>query len=315
MLPQAMKQALASVGYYSDDSLATEMSLLMAQETDMIRTMILDGPPGAGKSALAKAVAKIYNAPFIYVQAHSGSSPEDFLLDANIVAILRGASGDRSAVKSPEDVISFGFIPTVFKASQSGRIISLVEELDKATQKVDAFFLTALQEAEVMIRGISKPITANVRNLTLFFTKNNEREVSEALMRRCRRVYLKFPPTELEMKILAQAGVKQAIAQVLTNIASKLRQKQDDLIKVPATQELVMAGLDTQRLGQWGCIHMAGDIVFRWLAAYQEDQQILKKMLPVETLNNMLKIAYKAASASSQDEHTRPDESFLKFGK
>ena len=267
------------------------------------------------------------------VQAHPGSAPEDFLYDANIVQILRGVAGDSEAIKSAEDVIDLGFLPTIFKASQEGPVVAFVDELDKANPKTDSLFLSALQEGEVVVKGLGR-IKANLKNLILFFTKNDERQISEPLMRRCRREYLGFPKAELEMSILTgkvKAGevkkameiptetvdqLPEAVAQVLVSVAGKLRDKQEDLIKPPATQELMLAGSDVIRLARWQGLGLAGEIVFGWMAAYQEDQEILKGIITSQKLQDLLASAVKSSAHEITSQGVdKCDGEFVQFGK
>lgn len=325
--------ALMVVGYMAAEKLAAQVALLLASNGGSIKAMLLDGPPGAGKTALAKAVANILGVDYVYIQAHPGSAPEDFLYDANIVSILRGVSGDKSAVRSAEDVVELGFLPTVFRMSQSGPVVAFVDELDKANPKTDSLFLSALQEGEVVIKGVGR-IKANLSNLVIFFTKNNERQVSEPLMRRCRREYLGFPSADLELAILtgkvgggkldkpvsvpheAIETVPEAVAKVLIGVATQLRAKQEDLIKPPATQELLMAAHDVIRLARWNALPLAGEVAFGWLAAYQEDREVLRQIMTPERLGDMLTTAVKASAFEiSQQGISRPDAEFVKFGR
>lgn len=315
MNPTIMQRKLADAGYYCGPHLAAEISLLLAQDIGVIKAMLLDGPPGSGKTLLAKSVAQVLGIPYIYIQAHAGSSPEDFLMDANIVTILKAAAGDKDAVKSAKDVVSLGFVPTIFSASQHSKVVAFVDELDKSSPKVDAFFLTALQEGEVVIRGLGI-IKANLDNLILFFTKNNEREVSEALMRRCRRAYLSFPSPEMEINILINAGVQKAVASVLVNLASQLRGKKDDMIKVPTTQELIIAGQDVSRLNNWNAMALSGPVVAQWLAAYQEDMAIFLKVIQVDALTKALTAAAKSDTCHhSSTKLKQVGEDFVSYGK
>lgn len=327
-----VKLALRSVGYVASDELAAQIALLLASDGGSVKAMLLDGPPGAGKTALAKAVSKILGVEYIYVQAHPGSAPEDFLYDANIVQILRGVAGDREAVRTAEDVVELGFLPQIFRASQSGRVVAFVDELDKASPKTDSLFLAALQEGEVIVKGLGR-VRANLDNLVLFFTKNDERQVSEPLMRRCRRAYLGFPSEELEMALLTgkvQAGrlqhalavpdvpvesVPEAVARVLVTTANGLRARQEDLIKPPATQELIMAGHDIVRLAAWNALHLSGEITYGWLAAYQEDMQILQTVCSKQRLQEMLSAAARASAHRATSQEVRKcDDEFVAFG-
>lgn len=332
---QLLKNALAMVGYMASDLIAAQIALLLASSSKSVKAMLLDGPPGAGKTYLAKCVARVLGVDYVYIQAHPGSCPEDFLYDANIVQILRGVAGDTSAVRSAEDVIDLGFLPLVFKASQQGMVVAFVDELDKANPKTDSLFLAALQEGEVVVKGLGR-IKANTSNLLLFFTKNNEREVSEPLMRRCRREYLGFPAADLEMAILTgkvkdgqiekalriseepvtelPAELPEAVARVLITTANQLRAKQEDLIKAPATQELMMAGADAIRLARWGAPGLVGQIVFGWLAAYQEDRTILKGIITPERLGELLAMAIKSSAAEiTRKGINKADDGFVKI--
>lgn len=291
-----VQATLRQVGYVADEYLSAQVALLLCQETGAVRAMLLDGPPGSGKTFLAEATAAILKAAFIYIPAHPGSTPEDFLYDINIVQILRGIGGDSTAVRSASDVVDFGFLPTVFAMSQKGPVVALVDELDKASPKVDSFFLSAFQQGEVIVKGIG-PIKANLNNIIIFLTKNGERMVSEPLMRRCRRVFMDFPEERLELEILTGKVKKGTVGQVVkvptnlsvrTNVpllkmlvtaANKLR-RQDGLIKAPCTQELAAAAVDAAHLKDWGIdLKVMTPVILRWLAAYQEDFVLTSQLL------------------------------------
>ncbi len=333
MVP-VIKAALKKCGYAASDLLAGQVGLLLASRgQEGVSSMLLDGPPGAGKTALAKSVARMLGVDYIYTQAHPGSAPEDFLYDANIVQILRGVAGDREAVRTAEDVVDLGFLPAVFRASHQGQVVCFVDELDKASPKTDSLFLSALQEGEVNVKGLGR-IKARLENLVLFFTKNNEREISEPLMRRCRREYLGFPSESLELSILTGGcrtigmdkpivvkeetmdSLPESVARVLVTVANQLRAKQEDLIKPPATQELLAAGRDAMRLVCWKANELVGQICFGWLAGFREDREVLKGIISPEKLGEMLCTACRGAKfVPSSQELPAVNGEFVSFGK
>ena len=328
-----MRDSLRAVGYVANDQLAAQIALLLTSNGGSVKAMLLDGPPGAGKTFLAKSVARIMGVDYIYIQAHPGSVPEDFLYDANIVQILQGVAGNKEAVKTAEDVVELGFLPTVFRASQRGPVVAFVDELDKASPKTDSLFLAALQEGEVMVKGIGA-IKANLKNLVIFFTKNDERQISEPLMRRCRREYLGFPSADLELAVLTGKvkkgkldkalgipsepvdSIPEAVVRVLISAANQLRAKQEDLIKAPATQELGMAGHDVVRLARWNALGIAGEVAFGWLAAFQEDREIFQQIMKPEKLGELLNTAVKASVEEIAHRGIpKADGEFVKFGR
>lgn len=323
-----LKEKLLKVGYVASDELVAQIALLLASEG--IKSMLLDGPPGVGKTFLAKSIAKVLGASYIYIQAHPGSTPEDFLFDTNIVSILKSISGDKEAVQDSEDVIELGFLPEIFRMSQKGLVVALVDELDKASPKVDSLFLSALEEGEVIIKGVNR-IKANPENLILFFTKNDERPVSEPLMRRLRREYLSFPSPELEIALLTGEIEKgeieplvikketviptRPIVELLVGIANQLRGRQEDIIKPPTTQEIGKAAVDMIRLAKWGGLDVAGHIAYNWLAAYKEDQAILKEIITKDKLGQLLRTAAEASLKVTKKRLSIPNDDFVSFGK
>lgn len=302
-----VQMKLGLVGYLCDKTLAAQVALLLHQNKDGVKALLLDGPPGSGKTFLAKSITKVLGAKYIYKAAHRGSAPEDFLYETNILKVLQGAAGDKDAVRSPEDLIELGFLPAAFKLSQEGLVVALVDELDKSHASTDSLFLSALQEGEVQVKGHGT-IKANLDNLVIVFTKNAEREISEPLMRRCRRHYLQFPAKALEKAILQGRVKKQetveplevkdcpvesipeALIDELLNNAKMLRElyEEERLIKAPSTEELLQAAQDVARLKIWGHLSVTGAICANWLTGFKEDKQVLFQNISEQKLADRL---------------------------
>jgi MoxR-like ATPase len=73
----------------------------------------------------------------------------------------------------------------------------------------------------------------------VFLTSNNTRDISDALKRRCLHLYIPFPTTELEERIVRSRvpDVDEDLRMQIVNFVHSLRQL--DLKKVPAISETI----------------------------------------------------------------------------
>ncbi|MEI8649899.1 MoxR family ATPase [Paraglaciecola sp. Hal342] len=120
--------------------------------------------------------------------------------------------------------------------SEEGAVL-LVDEIDKADQEFEAFLLELLSDYQVSIPEIG---TVKAKSTPIvMLTSNNTRELGDALKRRCLHLYIPFPDTELENRILAaqvdDLGVllREQIAQLVTRL------RELPLKKSPAVSEAI----------------------------------------------------------------------------
>jgi MoxR-like ATPase len=73
----------------------------------------------------------------------------------------------------------------------------------------------------------------------VFLTSNNTRDISDALKRRCLHLYIPFPATDLEERIVRVRvpDVEEGLRRQLVGFVHSLRQM--DLKKVPAISETI----------------------------------------------------------------------------
>jgi MoxR-like ATPase len=113
--------------------------------------------------------------------------------------------------------------------------VLLIDEIDRADAEFEAFLLEILSDFQVSIPEIGT-ITAKQRPV-VFLTSNNTRELSEALKRRCLYIYIDYPDSEEELRIvrLKVPELAPELARQAVDMVQSLRRM--DLKKNPSVSE------------------------------------------------------------------------------
>lgn len=189
-----VKNNLREVGYVASDKLAKSVALFEAagrKVSNNIPAMLLEGPAGAGKTALAEAFATVVNAKLLFIQCYPGMGSDSFIAEPNISAIIK---------RDSQNSIKDGILVRSLKETTDGPTVVVIDELDKASPEVDAFLLDYLNSGRVS-NGQDTWIKAD-GNIWVFITSNKQRALSDALVNRCRSVYVARPSKELFLDIL-----------------------------------------------------------------------------------------------------------------
>ena len=245
-------ESLATAGYICNEQIATVVYLAAALE----KPILVEGPPGVGKTELAKSCADVTGAPLVRLQCYEGLDESKAIyewkygkqllytqvLKETLGEILEGAKGlTESVAKLHEfgDVFfSEDFLeprPLLKALKEEAGCVLLIDEIDKADHEFEAFLLEVLSEFQVSIPELGT-IKAKQKPF-VFLTSNNTRELSDALKRRCLHLYVPFPEAKLEQQIL-QARVPDltdALMQQLVAFVQGVREL--DLKKHPSVSE------------------------------------------------------------------------------
>jgi len=253
---EAIHSGLAGLNYISNEQIAT--AVFLAYHLD--KPVLIEGPPGVGKTELAKSVADMLGISCIRLQCYEGLDESKAIyewkygkqllytqvLKETLGEILDGAKGlTESVAKLHEfgDVFfSEEFLeprPLMKALKEEAGCVLLIDEVDKSDHEFESLLLEMLSYYQLSIPEIGT-IKANPdRKPLVFLTSNNTREISDALKRRCLHLYIPFPDADLESQIV-QARVPEVPAELRRQLVTFIQALREmDLKKVPAISETI----------------------------------------------------------------------------
>jgi len=234
-------ERLAKNDYLSDESIASVTFLA----DRLAKPVLVEGPAGTGKTALAKAVADATNSRLIRLQCYEGLDESKALYEWNyrkqLLRIQAGRSESDGAEEwsaLEEDIFAEEFLltrPLLEAISATDPVVLLIDEIDRVELETEALLLEILSEYQVSIPELG---TVRAKQIPMvFLTSNNTRELSEALKRRCLYLYIGYPTVERERDIILARvpGITTALAEQIAQVVRSLRAL--DLKKSPSVSE------------------------------------------------------------------------------
>ena len=251
---EQIEKGFESFGYICSRKIATAVFLAF----QLRKPVLVEGPPGVGKTELAKTTADLLETPLIRLQCYEGLDEAKALYEWKYgkqllyTQVLKEKLGDllhgaRGLAESVDRLHEFGDIfysedfleprPLLKAMQQEKGAILLIDEVDKSDYEFESLLLEILSDYQISIPEIG---TVKARTSPMvFLTSNNTREISDALKRRCLHLYIPFPTVELEERIILSRvpDVDQRLRHQLVEFVHSLRQL--DLKKVPAISETI----------------------------------------------------------------------------
>ncbi len=277
--PDELISKLAEVGYHCHPFYAAQLALLLNTPTNTVRTLLLEGPPGCGKSFLAKSLAKVSGAELMCLSCFRGMNLQNLIEAPSTLALASAMTGKGGG--DPAEVMHLGALSKAFLASQSRPVILLVDEIDKVDSAIDTFFLGPIQDGRIWLES-RPPIEANLQNLVLIFTKNFERPLNDALLRRVQPVRMQYMDSSLEIAVLSP-HCPERLVQNLVRVADIMRETDGSypFERPPAPEELLRIGKFVMQLLEWNTTDFAfvGWNVWYMMAKSEHDRNVLELML------------------------------------
>ena len=223
------------------------------------KPVLIEGPPGVGKTELAKTTADMFQLPLIRLQCYEGLDEAKAIyewkygkqllytqvLKETLDEVLQGAKGFAESV---ERLHEFGDIffseefmeprPLLKALREEDGCVLLIDEIDKSDHEFESLLLEILSDYQVSIPEIGT-IKAKAEPPLVFLTSNNTREISNALKRRCLHLYIPLPDVDIEQKII-HARVPEIPDELRRQLVTFIQELRDlDLKKVPAISETI----------------------------------------------------------------------------
>jgi MoxR-like ATPase len=235
-----VQRRLDAVDYLVDEGMATALFLGWR----LGQPLLLEGEPGVGKTAAAKALAAALKTPLIRLQCYEGLTANEALYEWNyqrqLLAIrLAEARHEhlRDADLFTEEFLQQRPVLEAIRYTGPNPPVLLIDEIDRADDEFEALLFQFLGEAAITIPELGT-FTAKRRPVVVL-TSNRSRELHDALRRRCLYHWIDFPSRERAAEILRRT-VPDATEPLIASTTAFIGEVRGlSLDKVPGMAEAI----------------------------------------------------------------------------
>ena len=190
---------LISNDYVSNNEISTTLYLSLI----LGKPMLIEGPPGVGKTELAKVVSKALDRDFFRIQCYEGITFEQIVGEWNYQKQLLHLEAARINKESESEIFEDQYFikrPLLKAFLNEKPSVLLIDEIDKADEEVESFLLQALGEKQITVNDLG---TFDLQNdLIVILTSNSQRSLLDETKDRCLFLYIPYPTPSREMDIV-----------------------------------------------------------------------------------------------------------------
>lgn len=264
---------------YVIDPVSLEVVYLAAR---MQKPLLVEGPPGCGKTELAYAVAFAAGTVVERLQCYEGITEDKAIgkFDESLQKLFLEIQGDRlgedwDAIRSRLHSLDFFAEGPLLRALRyrDRPCVLLVDELDKVNHEFEALLLEILSAWQMTV-----PKLGTIKAETFPFvvlSSNEERRLGDPLRRRCFYLRMEYPTVEREAEILAARSTTQcpALRGQLAGLARALRGW--SLEKPPSIAEMLDLAKALEIMGVQEIEPEQRDVLLPLLAKTEPDRRRL----------------------------------------
>ena len=229
MLPDIFQliKKLDSLDYVVEEELATILLLMLKLK----KPLLLEGPPGVGKTESSQIIASYLNTKLIRLQCYEGLDVNSAVYEWNyqkqLLSIKLTESSALSSAEKESHIFGDEFLlkrPLLQAITESDKApVLLIDEIDRADEEFEAFLLELLSAYQISIPEMGT-IKANHIPIVVL-TSNRTRELSDALKRRCLYHCVPYPEFQKELAIINKhlPDINQVLASQLVKFVQYLR--------------------------------------------------------------------------------------------